>query len=103
MREAKESITGKVVELKRELISRGLWCMQVPEWVICFDEKAIINITDYMQWLQYVFIPNHLQEEHFIRPTDHKKFIVTSARRFFGSDLTKGKLLQLLIEIDSLI
>lgn len=103
MRDANLRITAKILELKRELIFTGLWSDQAPEWVICFEEKSAISITDYIEWLQYIFIPNHLQGEGFIKPPDQKKYIVTSARRFFGKSLIKGKLLQILIEIDSII
>lgn len=103
MREANARITEKILELKRELIVTGLWRDQVPEWVICFEEKSAIRITDYIEWLQYIFIPNHLQGEGFIKTPYQKKYIVTSARRFFGKSLIKGKLLQILIEIDSII
>jgi len=71
-----------------------LWKTGTPAWVTDY-EKGMESLPDFSGWLQYVFLPNCL--------LGIKEMPVTlQAKQFFGSDLEKGKLLQLLIELDAL-
>ena len=103
MKEADVDIVNKIMELQTEMKLTGLWQKEPPAWVNYFEENIFTQGKDFAQWLQYVFIPNHLQKENFAGVATEKKFIIPAAIKFFGNDMQKGKLLQILIEIDSMI
>jgi uncharacterized protein YqcC (DUF446 family) len=96
------NMISKMTELEKELQHAGLWQRAMPAWVLGYDESTVNSPADFAQWLQFVFIPNHLEGRHYAT-AQGKKFIVPAAIKFFGNDLQKGKLLQVLIEIDSLL
>lgn len=102
MIELTNCIAAKTTELVEELKSVGLWQKNMPAWVHWYDDSSRISPTDFAQWLQFVFIPNHLQKSNIISIAE-KNMIVPHAIKFFGDDVRKGKLLQILIEIDSLL
>jgi uncharacterized protein YqcC (DUF446 family) len=102
MTELANTVAGKTVELEKALKSAGLWQKEIPAWVHWYDDSNRISPTDFAQWLQFVFIPNHLQKSNIISVAE-KNMIVPHAIKFFGDDVKKGKLLQILIEIDSLL
>jgi uncharacterized protein YqcC (DUF446 family) len=95
-------ITDKVAELKTEMKLVGLWKKQVPYWVNEFTQSNIKTEQDFAEWLQFVYLPNMMQVENR-SSMGAEKYIVPQAVQFFGEDVQKGKLLQLLIELDSLL
>ncbi len=103
MPSTENSISDKIEELEQEMKAAGLWQKQSPDWVNNFDEKIIFSGNDFAHWLQFVFMPNHINSDMGISYTKEKKMIVPAAIKFFGDDVQKGKLLQLLIEIDALL
>ena len=54
-------------------------------------------------WLQFIYLPNIMQPENRRNMTTAENYIVPQAMQFFGADMQKGKLLQLLVELDSLV
>ena len=92
----------KTSEREEELKNTGLWQKDMPEWVQGYDDSANIATADFAQWLQFIFIPNHLQKNKPVAAAE-KKLIMPHALKYFGADVNKGKLLQILIEIDSLL
>ncbi|NOT93260.1 YqcC family protein [Ferruginibacter sp.] len=102
MAEQEHTVAGKTVELEEELKALGLWQTNMPAWVNWYDEDGTIARTDFAQWLQYVFIPNHLHKNKMM-PVSAKKLLVPNAIKYFGDDVKKGKLLRILIEIDALL
>jgi uncharacterized protein YqcC (DUF446 family) len=96
------TITDKVAELKAEMKQVGLWKKQVPYWVNEFTQSSIKTEQDFAEWLQFVYLPNMLQQENR-SSMGAEKYIVPQAVQFFGADVQKGKLLQLLIELDGLL
>lgn len=96
-------IIDKINELEQEMKIRRLWLSETPGFANYFEEKTFSDGKDFAQWLQYVFIPNHKKSITFHSNEADKKFIVLQAMKFFGKDIMNGKLLQLLIEIDSLV
>ena len=95
-------IAGKINEVRAEMKRTGLWKMEIPAWVKEFEKRTIINREDFSEWLQFVYLPNRVQEAESNQQVIEKIYIVPQAAKFFGSDIKKGKLLQLLIELDSL-
>jgi uncharacterized protein YqcC (DUF446 family) len=89
----------KIKEIITELKSTGLWEKQVPGWVMNYEEKMIASEQDFLQWLQFIYLPNYRTASS----QDNKRLIVPQAVRFFGEDVKKGKLLQLLIELDAIL
>ncbi|WP_462221088.1 YqcC family protein [Ferruginibacter sp.] len=102
MIELGNTITAKTMELEEELKATGLWQTNMPAWVHWYDDNRSITKTDFAQWLQFVFIPNHLHKNKMI-PAAEKNLLVPHAIKYFGTDVKKGKLLQILIEIDALL
>jgi uncharacterized protein YqcC (DUF446 family) len=96
------AITDKVMELKTEMKRIGLWKKQVPDWVNSFVQTDIKTEQDFAEWLQFVYLPNRMQVENR-SSMGTEKYIVPQAIQFFGTDVQKGTLLQLLIELDSLL
>lgn len=96
------AITNKVIELKAEMKQIGLWKKQVPFWVNKYTQTAIQTDQDFAEWLQFVYIPNMMQLENR-SSLGTETYIVPQALQFFGEDVQKGKLLQLLIELDGLL
>ncbi len=95
-------IAEKLNEIKDELKQCGLWKKQLPEWVNDYASRNIITEQDFAEWLQFVYIPNMVQQQNR-SASNTEKYIVPQAKKFFGDDIKKGKLLQLLIELDSLL
>lgn len=95
-------IITKTAELEYELKLTGLWQKNAPAWVHWYDDSSSMVKTDFAQWLQFVFIPNHLHKNKMMNATA-KKLMVPYAIKYFGDDVNKGKLLQILIEIDALL
>lgn len=93
-------IEEKVNEIKAEMKQLGFYKKNTPGWVNDFAQQKIASEEDFVSWLQFVYLPNRLHASNQI--TDLKPMIVPQAMQFFGDDIKKGKLLQLLIELDSL-
>ena len=74
------------------------WKERVKE----YEKRTITTGEDFSEWLQFVYLPNRIQEAESRHQIIEKIYIVPQAMKFFGSDIKKGKLLQLLIELDSL-
>jgi uncharacterized protein YqcC (DUF446 family) len=89
----------KINEIRTELKRTGLWKKQAPSWVTDYEGKLINNQQDFLEWLQFIYLPNCLETDQ----TDIKRLIVPQAIKFFNEDLKKGNLLQLLIELDALL
>jgi uncharacterized protein YqcC (DUF446 family) len=93
----------KIRELKEELRRNGLWKLTRPDWVTDFEKKEISSHHDFTDWLQFVYIPNILEQPDVISAVTSKSYVALQAKKFFSQDVQKGKLLQLLIELDSLL
>jgi uncharacterized protein YqcC (DUF446 family) len=88
----------KVREITAELKQAGLWKKHTPNWVTDYEEKMIATEQDFLEWLQFIYLPNFTKLVAI-----EKKHIVPQAVKFFGEDVKKGRLLQLLVELDSLL
>lgn len=95
-------ITEKINEVKEEMKRTHIWKKETPAWVKEFEKRAIANSEDFSEWLQFVYLPNRMQEAENRQPVIDNIYIVPQVKKFFGNDIQKGKLLQLLIELDSL-
>ncbi|MEO7313364.1 MAG: YqcC family protein [Chitinophagaceae bacterium] len=102
MPELSNTIIHKTAELEAELKNTGLWQKDMPVWVHGFEENIGNGMINFAQWLQFVFVPNHLQRNKTL-PVSGKHLMVPHALKYFGDDVQKGKLLRILIEIDSLL
>lgn len=89
----------KIKEVTNELKKAGLWKKQTPGWVTDYKEKLIQDEQDFLEWLQFIYLPNCAT----VTVMDKKTYIVPQAVKFFGEDVKKGKLLQLLIELDAVL
>ena len=99
---ASESMNGKVREIIDELKGAGLWKNEPPAWVIDYQKRSIATQQEFLEWLQFVYLPNLLPQAGNHNILQAKNYVAPQAVRFFGEDVKKGKLLQLLIELDAL-
>jgi uncharacterized protein YqcC (DUF446 family) len=95
-------IAEKINEVRTEMKTTGIWNNHTPGWVNEFAKRNIATLEDFSEWLQFVYLPNRMQEAESNKAVLEKIYIVPQAVKFFGNDVKKGKLLQLLIELDSL-
>ncbi|HET6721720.1 MAG TPA: hypothetical protein VFH07_03175 [Chitinophagaceae bacterium] len=93
----------KIKEIREELKQNGLLKKHMPSWVMDYDKHDINSHQDFADWLQFVYLPNILEETEDPQTNFQKSYVALQANKFFAKDLSKGKLLQLLIELDSLL
>ena len=98
-----DTITDKVTAIKNEMKVTGLWKKQLPAWVNEYSHQSITTEQDFAEWLQFIYLPNIIQPENRHSRSTTENYIVPQAMKFFGADMQKGKLLQLLVELDSLV
>jgi uncharacterized protein YqcC (DUF446 family) len=96
------AIIARIEELEAELRNNNLWQKDIPSWVDEYDNTFAYMNNDFAQWLQFVFIPNHL---YYIKSgnSTNRISLVPQAMKHFDNDIKKGKLLQVLIEIDAML
>jgi len=90
-------VTDKVNEVCEELKRTSLWRIDIPDWVYEYQKLPETGFA-FGEWLQFVFLPNKLQG----KKNRQSESIVPQAMKFFGNEVSKGRLLQLLVELDSL-
>lgn len=96
-------LSEKISEVKEEMKRTGIWKKDTPAWVKNFEKRSISTGINFCEWLQFVYLPNRKIENCFTNPDNEQDYIAPQAIRFFGKDVMRGKLLQLLIELDSLV
>ncbi len=99
MIETSNVISEKVDQVIQELKSLQLWKEKMPDWVTGYSEGSIKGSDDFASWLQFIFLPNL---QYHKAKKEQKDLIAPQAVNYFGEDVKRGKLLQLLIELDSL-
>ena len=102
MNQQPDAFITLAAELENALKAEDLWLNHMPAWVLDFENGYNRVQTDFAQWLQFVFIPNHLKNNRQVTLVE-KNLIVPQAMKYFGDDVRKGKLLRILIEIDALL
>ena len=90
-------LAEKIAEVYEELRRTSLWKADVPEWVHQY-KKIPDTQVEFSDWLQFIFLPNKVQGNGTVIAAG----IAPQAMRFYGIEVSKGKLLQLLVELDSL-
>lgn len=90
-------LTEKVAEVYEELRRTSLWKAEVPEWVQQYKNIPCTQV-EFSEWLQFVFLPNKVQGNRTIISGG----IAPQAMRFYSTEVSKGRLLQLLVELDSI-
>ena len=91
----------KIEEVIDELKHYNLWKTETPSWVTDFSNKSILGEEDFAEWLQFVFLPN-LSRQPNTGTAVVASDVAVQAMKFLGDDVKKGKLLRLLVELDSL-
>jgi uncharacterized protein YqcC (DUF446 family) len=88
----------KVEEIIAELKKNSLWKTTEPLWVKNYEANINLVHDDFAEWLQYVYLPNCMRHKAAAAPS-----VVPQAMKYFGNDVRKGKLLELLIELDAMV
>jgi uncharacterized protein YqcC (DUF446 family) len=91
--------TEKIREIRAELKKTGLWRKEMPVWVMCYTEKQTGTNQDFLDWLQFIYLPNCSNAA----TAQDKTLIAPQALKFIEQDVQKGRLLQLLVELDALV
>lgn len=95
-------IADKLNRIQDELQKLKLWKAEIPNWVNQFPEKDLITQTDFIHWLQFIFLPNKMNE---IKKSSINLItinIALQANKFLGSHEKYQCLMNSLIELDSL-
>jgi len=88
-----------ILRIINEMKALELWKRNTPGWITNYKSLLLHNDQhDFCEWMQFVFLPNR-----FIGTEKHTDSITLQAKTYFQHDITKGKLLQLLIELDQLL
>ena len=95
-------IEEKIKEVKEEMRKASVWKDEIPAWVRHFEKRTISTGEDFSEWLQFIYLPNRKLQASGKKDNNEKNYIAPQAIKFFGEDVKKGKLLRLLIELDSL-
>ncbi len=95
-------IAEKIQEVREEMMRAGLWAATTPEWVGHYEKRNFATVEDFNEWLQFIYLPNLKTDKAWKKEGHEKDYIAPQAIKFFGEDIKRGKLLQLLIELDSL-
>jgi uncharacterized protein YqcC (DUF446 family) len=96
------AIAQKIKEITKALKECGLWQEQEPQWVSVYHDKQVTSDHDFFSWLQFIYLPNLLLEENNRQFIGKKAYVAPQAVHFFPSNMKDEKLLQLLVELDSL-
>jgi uncharacterized protein YqcC (DUF446 family) len=96
------AIREKVRELSDVLQAEGLWKQEEPDWVTNYHHDNETCQDDFFEWLQFIYLPNLLQIAENGKHWMPRQSLAPQAVSFFNSDASKGKLLRLLVELDSL-
>lgn len=98
---ASSELKDKINEVREELKRNGLWKKNLPVWVTDYEQREINTHEDFTEWLQFIYLPNRLEQTE-TKDQLPESFVALQAKKYFSEDVRKGKLLQLLIELDSL-
>lgn len=96
-----DGIKRKIGELILALKAEGLWKAQEPFWVSQYRTNDEISGVDFFEWLQFVYLPNRMLNRLRLLPERHDNYITLQARKFAG-DMMNERIMQLLVELDSL-
>ncbi len=94
----KSKTLNKIEEIIAELKQNGCWKTTEPLWVRNYEANTKLVHDDFAEWLQFVYLPNCVRYKATDAPS-----IVPQAMKYFGDDVKKGKLLELLIELDATV
>lgn len=102
MATASQKLTDKIAEIYEELHRTANGERTAPEWVYRYG-RTTENEPAFDEWLQFVYLPNLLKKLQRREVIERQQNLAPQAVCFFGEGLQKGRLLQLLIELDSLL
>lgn len=93
---------SKLEELKNELMVHGLWKKTSPDWVNEFKEENKWEQVNFLDWLQFVYIPNRSMQAIEFPFKSHDNYIALQVKKFAGEEMMDKKIMALLIEIDAI-
>ena len=94
--------TDKLIAIQHELQQLKLWHTETPNWVNQYPEKDLSTQTDFIHWLQFIFLPNKMNELKNNAINLVNINIALQANKFLGAHQKYQALMNLLIELDSL-
>lgn len=100
---AEEPIADKIGEIQAEMQRIGLWNPHQPAWVNHYSLDEGLTEAKFSEWLQFIYLPNLLRQAHGHQSVALKENVTPQAVKFFSDEVKQGKMLQLLVELDSLL
>ena len=93
---------SKLQELKNELKNQGLWKKNCPDWVHEFKEQNNWEQVNFLDWLQFVYMPNRCMQTADFPFKNHESYIALQVKKFGGEVILDKKIMALLVEIDAI-
>lgn len=100
--DASQKLTEKIAEVCAELQRLAHWKREAPDWVYQYKQASELALA-FDEWLQFVYLPNLLQTVQSHKTVEREQNLAPQAVAFFGDEVKRGKMLQLLVELDSLL
>ena len=101
MKQINTSLTNKLYDLRYALEECGLWEHEIKSGIRITAIQATATGNDFAQWLQVCFF--NVGTQPLVQATAEKRTVLLQAIKFFGTDKSKARLLQILIEVDALM
>ncbi len=81
---------------------QGLWKNKEPAWVNAYKSNTEIAEVDFFEWLQFVYLPNRMLNLSNPIYREQENYITLQVKKFAADKLMNKKIVQLLVELDSL-
>ncbi len=95
-------VSKKIIAVREEMKKNGWWATTTPPWVHAYENSRVLTAENFNEWLQFIFLPNRQMELAGVKSLQQENYVAPQAVKIFRDDSSKNKLLQLLIELDSL-
>lgn len=99
---AREEVYRKIEQVIGELKQAGLWKQHEPEWVKHYPGQAIELLPDFLEWLQFVYLPNRMMNRQTFVQAGTDDYITLQVKRFLDRGMVNPRIMSLLVELDSL-
>ena len=96
------TVAKKIFDVREEMKKNGWWATTAPAWVDAYEYSRVITADNFNEWLQFIFLPNRQMDPEGRKDHPSENYIAPQAVKIFRGDESRNKLLQLLIELDSL-
>ncbi len=97
-----EPFQTKLIQLTEELRKHGLWKADAPRWVECYSDKTASITPDFMEWLQFVYLPNMFLLRATTNLLTDGNYIMLKAREYVKQNSLPESVVRLMVELDNI-